>query len=211
MSKKKLLIFPYNGNGIEALDCILEEEYDFIGFIDDSLDKLIGKHPHDVFNRDILNQQPETFVLAVPGSPSSYLKREQFIQSLGINKERFITLIHPTASIGKGVKIGFNTLIMAGVVLTSNAIVGNHVCILPNTVIHHDCLINDYSLIGSNVVVAGGTVLGKNCYIGSGSNVFNGIEIGNNSLVGMGSNVIKSISNNLIVAGNPAKNIAKKI
>ena len=30
-----LLIFPYNGNGIEALDCI-GSAYRFIGFVDDT-------------------------------------------------------------------------------------------------------------------------------------------------------------------------------
>ena len=30
---KELLIFPYNGNGLEALDCI-QGQYRFIGFID---------------------------------------------------------------------------------------------------------------------------------------------------------------------------------
>ena len=31
--KKKLLIFPFNGNGLEALDCI-DKNYEFIGFVD---------------------------------------------------------------------------------------------------------------------------------------------------------------------------------
>ena len=33
-----LLIFPYNGNGIEALDCI-GNAYRFIGFVDDTPEK----------------------------------------------------------------------------------------------------------------------------------------------------------------------------
>lgn len=207
MSKKKLVIFPFNGNGIEALDCISFEEYDFLGFVDD--DPLKKSEQYTIYSRDILSKRKEIFVLAVPGSPASFRERKEIISSLGIkNFDRYITAIHPNASIGRNAKIGENCLIMAGVVITSNAQVKNHVCILPNTIIHHDSVVNDYTLIGSNVVVAGGTSLGKNCYVGSGSNIMNGLTIGNGSLLGMGSNVLRNVEENSVVAGNPARNLS---
>ncbi|MGN7204109.1 NeuD/PglB/VioB family sugar acetyltransferase [Pedobacter sp. SAFR-022] len=202
MAKRKLVIFPYNGNGIEALDCIDHEVYEVIGFIDDDQGKCSSNHK--IFRRSIIEDYSELLVLAVPGSPSSFRNRNENINSLKLNPDRFITAIHPRASIGRNVSIGYNCLIMAGVVITSNAIIKNHVCILPNSVIHHDVKVNDYTLIGSNVVIAGGTSIGKNCYIGSGTNVINGVQIGDKALVGLGSNVIRSISENTTVAGNPA-------
>lgn len=202
---KKLFIFPYNGNGLEALDCI-GDEYEFIGFIDDTKEKQgVQENDHNVFTRNILNEHKDAFILAVPGSSISFTKREEIINSLNIRQDKFATLIHPKASISPLSKIGFNTLIMAGVVITSNAIIGNHVCILPNTVIHHDCHINDFTLIGSNVVIAGNTTISKNCYIGSGTNIINNIKIGEKTLIGLGSNVIKSVSPNSKAIGNPAK------
>lgn len=205
MARKRLLIFPFNGNGIEALDCINDTEYEFIGFVDDDETKLKAKNAYPVFPRGILDKHNDAFVLAVPGSPSSYLRRQDHIGALEINSERFISIIHPNVSLGKSVRIGTNCLIMSGVVLTSNATVGNHVCILPNTVVHHDVKVNDYSLIGSNVVIAGGTIIGKNCYIGSGTNIINGISIGDYSLVGMGSNIIRSVEGYSKIAGNPGR------
>ena len=209
MGPKKLLIFPFNGNGIEALDCLEDKDYQFIGFIDDSPEKLAAKSKYPVFGRSILGKEPDALVLAVPGSPTSFQRRKEFIESLNLPKERFATIIHPKASIGRDVKIGVNSLILAGVVLTSNSKVGESVCILPNSVVHHDSEIGDYTLIGSNVVVAGGTSIGPNCYIGSGSNIINQIFIGNGTLIGMGSNVIKSIAEKSIVVGNPAKPLKK--
>lgn len=202
MAKHKLVIFPYNGNGIEALDCIDDEMYDVIGFVDDDQGKCSSDYK--IFRRSIIEDYRELFVLAVPGSPSSFRQRGEYINSLKVNPNRFITAVHPRASIGNNVSIGYNCLIMAGVVITSNAMIKNHVCILPNSVIHHDVEVNDYTLIGSNVVIAGGTSIGNNCYIGSGTNVINGVEIGNKALVGLGSNVIRSVSENTTVAGNPA-------
>jgi UDP-perosamine 4-acetyltransferase len=209
MPSKKLVIFPFNGNGVEALDCLDFSEYDFIGFIDDDQNKKSEQYP--LFSREILNRYNELFILAVPGSATSFRERKKIINSLGIDQSRFITVMDSHASIGKNVKVGYNCLIMAGVVLTSSVQVGNHVCILPNTVIHHDTSVGEYTLIGSNVVIAGGASIGENCYIGSGSNIINGIQVGNASLIGMGSNIIKAVSCNSKMVGNPARDLNNKL
>lgn len=206
MSKKKLVIFPFNGNGIEALDCISFDEYDFIGFIDDDSHKYSSDY--QIFNRDILLKDKELKILAVPGGPDSFRSRKEIISSLSISdRERFTSVIHPHANIGKNVQIGINCLIMAGVVLTSNAKIGDHVCVLPNSVIHHDSVVGDYTLIGSNVVVAGGTEIGVNCYIGSGTNIINNTSIGSHTLVGLGSNILKEVGRDSKMVGNPARNL----
>ena len=203
----KLFIFPFNGNGLEALDCI-KDQYEFIGFIDDTIEKQ-GMHEFGfkVFGRDILGKFPEAKILSVPGSPTSFTYRDKIITGLEIHPEKFVTLVHPSASISPFAKIGYNVLIMAGVVITANSIIGNHVCILPNTVIHHDSNVGDYTLIGSNVTLAGNSEVGKHCYIGSGTSIINGIKVGDNILVGLGSNVIKPVKSNSKIVGNPAKEI----
>ncbi|HEY8037349.1 MAG TPA: acetyltransferase [Methylobacter sp.] len=205
-----LLIFPYNGNGIEALDCI-GSAYRFIGFVDDTPEKIgIDPNGYPVLDRDAFARFPDAHVLAIPGSPNSYRSRKETIQGLGIAKERFASVIHPTARVSPLASIGCNVLIMAGVVITSTAIIGSHTCILPNTVIHHDVVVGDWVLIGSNVTIAGNTVIEENGYIGSGSNIMNGLRVGSGVLIGLGSNVISSIAADARVVGNPAHEIGKK-
>ena len=201
---KKLIIFPFNGNGLEALDCV-GDQYEFIGFADDTKAKQGKQSRFEVFSRQLIADCPEAFVLAVPGSPASYKIRHEIIAALDLSPDRFATVIHPRAVVANRANIGYNTLIMAGVVVTSNAQIGNHVCLLPNTVVHHDSSVGDYTLIGSNVTVAGNTQVGSNCYIGSGCSIINGVCIGNGTLVGIGSNVLKSISQNSKAVGNPAR------
>jgi len=202
---KKILFFPYNGNAMEAIEC-LDDNWEFIGFIDDNLFKLKKSYDgHPIYSRSVLDKYLESNILAVYGGPKTYINRKRVIESLNIPEERFATIIHPKALISNNVTVGKNTLIMGGVVVTSNAIIGNHVVILPNSVIHHDTVINDYSLVGSGVVISGNVTINNNCYIGSGSKIKNHLSIGSNTLVGIGSNVTNNFSDNLTIIGNPAK------
>ena len=206
--KKQLLIFPCNGNGLEALSCIDNEFFEFIGFIDDTPEK-IGLHEtgFHVYDRSALQNFPEALVLAVPGSPTSYKFRNEIISKLNISEDRFATVIHPNANVSPFAKIGKNVLLMAGVSITYNAQIGNHVCVLPNSVIHHDSVIGDYTLIGSNVTVAGNTNIGMRCYVGSGTSVINGVNVGDETLIGMGTNITKSVNSHSKVVGNPFRYI----
>lgn len=202
-----LLLFPFNGNAIEALDA-LGGHYRLIGFIDDTPEKQgMSTYGYPVFDRSALQQYPDARVLAVPGGPNSFREREKVIASLGVKEERWATLIHPSASVSVHAKVGVNCLLMAGVVITSNAVIGDHVCLLPNSVLHHDSEIGSYTMIGSGVCIAGHTHVGRNCYIGSGSNIKDHLNIGSHSLIGMGSNVIRDVAGNGKVAGNPARAI----
>lgn len=200
-----LLIFPCNGNGLEALDC-LGERFRVLGFVDDAAGKQGGVCAGSVvLSRKAFQDFPSAAVLAVPGSPQSYKVRREIIESLNIDPDRFASVIHPKATVSPLARIGRNVLLMAGVVVTSNAVIGDHVCVLPNTVVHHDVVVEDWSLVGSNVTLAGGVRLGTNSYIGSGSSVMPGVRVGAGALVGMGSNVLRDVEAGGRVAGNPAR------
>lgn len=49
------------------------------------------------------------------------------------------------------------------------------------------------------------TFIGKNCFIGGCSIIMPGVSIGDNCVIGAGSVVTRSIPDNCIAAGNPAK------
>jgi sugar O-acyltransferase (sialic acid O-acetyltransferase NeuD family) len=203
-----LLIFPYNGNAIEAIDA-LDNRYQLVGFVDDTPEKQgPGEWGLPVFGRDALTQFAEAQVLAVPGAPGSYRERRRIISSLGIADDRFATVIHPTSRVSPRAVIGRNVLIMAGVVVSGTASIGNHVCVLPNTVVHHHAIVEDWTLVGSNVTIAGHVRIRANCYIGSGSCVIDHSEVGSCALVGLGSNVIASVPPGAKVVGNPARQIS---
>lgn len=204
-----LLIFPYNGNGLEALDC-LGDAFRCVAFVDDTPEKQgWNAHGHRVVGRQALADHPEALVLAVPGSPTSYRDRRGVIAGLAVPPDRFARVIHPRACLSPLATLGRNVVVMAGAVITSNAVIGDHVVIMPNTVVHHDVVVGAWSLIGASVTIAGGTTIGENCYLGSGSSIMNGIRVGDGALVGLGSTVIRNVPDGARVAGNPARAIGE--
>ncbi len=203
----RLLLFPFNGNALEAVSC-LGDAHELVGFVDDEVTKQ-GKSPwgHDVFDRSAFARFPDVQVLAVPGSPTSFKQRAGVIRGLGLPDERFATVVHPSASVSGLARLGRNVLVMAGVVVTSNAVIGDHVCILPNSVIHHDVRIGDYTLVGSNVTLAGHVTVGENAYVGSGTSVINNVVIGDGALIGLGTSVLRDVPADAKHVGNPGRTL----
>jgi acetyltransferase-like isoleucine patch superfamily enzyme len=145
------------------------------------------------------------------------------------------TVIYAGNTIGKnfqtGNKANIRELNVIGddVSIGTLTIVEHHVTIENNVRIHSQAFIPEFSLlkrdcwIGPNVVITNakfpkspnvknelkGAIIHENAKIGANSTILPGIEIGRNALVGAGSVVSKSVNENDIVAGNPAKLLRK--
>jgi len=201
----ELLIFPFNGNALEAADC-LNGQFRLLAFIDDDMGKRDSSTLDvPVLSRSVLQQHPQSQVIAVPGGPQSFHRRKQVIESLDIPSSRFTTLIHPRASVSSRARLGHNVVIMAGAVVSAEACIGNHVCVLPNSVIHHHCRVDDWTLIGASVTIGGGVHVGPNCYIASGTNIKNDLTVGAGTLIGLGSTVIRDCDPGAVYAGSPCR------
>lgn len=209
---RKLLLFPFGGNARESLLSLFAvneryREWDILGFIDDDQ----SRHGQEccgikvLGGRALLREIPDAFVLAVPGSPTTYSKRKEIIGGLGLEESRFASIIHPSTCRAPDAAIGCNTIIMANVVISCGVTIGSHCVILPNTVVSHDSAIGDYCCIGSNVSVSGSVHIGAHCYIGSGTKLREDIHIGAGTLVGLGSNVLSDIPAGVVAVGSPAK------
>ena len=96
---RPLLIFPYDGNGIEAVDC-LGDIYRLVGFVDDTPEKQgTGMGGHPILSRAAFGELSDSAVLAVPGSPKTYRTRRAIIEGLEVSEDRFACVIHPTSAI----------------------------------------------------------------------------------------------------------------
>jgi UDP-3-O-[3-hydroxymyristoyl] glucosamine N-acyltransferase len=92
---------------------------------------------------------------------------------------------------------------------------------LGDTVLRKGCKIDDHVHIAHNVDVgedafviacaeiSGGVKIGPSAWIAPNVSVLNQVSIGANSVIGLGSVVIKSVPNDAVVVGNPAKLLSR--
>lgn len=107
--------------------------------------------------------------------------------------------------LGKGVEIGFNTVIGRGLYSYGSTSIGNYTKIACNSSIGHDVKMGKNVMINSNVAIGGHVKIEDNASIALSVGIKNTLFIGEDSKVQMGSSVIRSVPDKAVVFGNPAK------
>jgi len=117
----------------------------------------------------------------------------------------FINAIHPSVVIGNTTEIGVGIIAMAGCIFNPKAKIGNFTFFATGAQVEHDNTIHDFSSISAGSITGGHVILGKFSAITLGVTILDRIEIGENTVIGAGSLVIKSLPDNVLAYGNPAK------
>jgi len=115
--------------------------------------------------------------------------------------------IQKGATIGKNCKISSHTFVCEGVDIEDNVFIGHNVTFI------NDRYPRATNVDGSIQTEADWkverTLIKKRASIGSSATILCNVTIGENAIVGAGSIVTKSVPDNCIVAGNPARIIKK--
>lgn len=213
---KKIVILGTGGTSVDILDTIADmqdngAELKCVGFLNNNR-KLWGKEIEGVKVLGPLNKAfslDSVYFINGIGSPSNFINKEKIITGLGIPPKRFLTVIHPTASVSRTARIGRGVAIFQNVTITANARIGDYVVILPNSIVSHDVEIGNYTCIAGGVCISGRAKIGKSCYLGTNSSFRDEVKIGDFCLVGMGSVVLNDIEEKSVVVGNPARFLRK--
>ena len=120
---------------------------------------------------------------------------------------RFITAVHPTASIGRGVRIGEGTVVMAGCCVNPDTVIGRHCIINTHASLDHENVLKDFANVSPGVVTGGNVALGEYCFIGLGAHIIQKVTIGAHTIIGAGATVVKDIPEKVLAFGNPCRSI----
>ena len=208
---KNLIIIGAGGMGRQvslfAKSCKgYQKEYVIKGFLDDNPDAMKGfeEFPPLLGSIDNYEIQPDDIFFNSIGEVKS--------KKLCINKilnrgGEFITLVHPTAGISEGTKIGQGCMISARAGIGTECTVGDFCLIQDNAIIGHDVHVGNFCRIDCNVVLIAGVKLDDEVCVHTSSVINHNVHIGEGATVGALSFVIRNVKPGTSVQGNPAKRI----
>ena len=149
------------------------------------------------------------FAVAVGiGSPAARQKAWNDLRADGIGEPP--PLVHPTAYVGLGCRVGAGSIVAAGATLTADVELGRFVIVNAGATVSHNCRLADFSTVAPGAHLAGDTHVEEGADIGIGASVIQGLTVGSWSIVGAGATVIKDVRPNTTVVGCPAKVIAER-
>ncbi len=215
---KKLIIVGAGGLARE-IRWLIEEinevnhQFEFIGCIVSDLNSLKETDSKELVLGDFSwfdNLEEEIDVCIGIGNPKNRLEvGEILLKNKNLN---FPNLFHPsvrfqvnTCSFGKGIIICANT------VLTSNIHIDDFVFINLSCVVGHESKIGKGSVINPVAKISGGVKLGLGVLVGIGATILQYRNVGDYSVIGAESCVTKSIPNNVVAFGLPAKVIKTEL
>ena len=125
-------------------------------------------------------------------------------------KFTFISVVHPSAIIGKDVSIGQGSVILPGTILNANAIVGEHCILNTKSSLDHDSKMGNYSSLAPGAFTGGNVVIGEGTAVCLGAKIIECVTIGDYSVIGSNSLVLKDVPDYSVAYGTPIQIIRQR-
>ena len=151
----------------------------------------------------------DKLIIGVNGPVTTKTVYNSFLKSHNITEGDYFTLFHPSLVISKQNDMGTGVFIGPGSIIAPYVTIGNLTTINRKVSIGHHVNIGKFVNLNPGCNIAGSCKIGDYSTIGMGANIIDRSSIGKNTIIGAGSLVTRSIPDNVIAYGVPARVIRK--
>lgn len=146
--------------------------------------------------------EEDVFLVAV-GDPAARRRYVELIEAAG---GEFLTLVHPTAVVGRNVRIGAGSVVRPYAVIGCDAKVGRHVIVGTQALVAHDCVMDDFTTISPGSHIAGRCHFHELTFVGIHGGSVPDVELGSEGpvFVAAGAMVTHSFGSGTLM-GVPAR------
>jgi len=209
----RILVLGGGGHARVVADAILSRSakyggMELIGFLDDDptmkQQSVFGKPVFGPLHE--INHIPHDMVVIGVGDNED---RQKLYEDLSKRGEKFVTIIHPNATVARDVKIGRGSVLFAGVVVNTGAKIGENAILNTGCTVGHDCTVGPHATIGPGAHLGGAVRIRKGAFVGIGSSILQTRTIGEWAIVGGGAVVLRDVPPRTTFVGVPAHPIKK--
>ena len=117
---------------------------------------------------------------------------------------RLATVVHPTAVVASGVRVGEGTYVAPLAVLHSDAEIGRGCIVNSGAIVEHDCRLEDWVHVSPRAALGGGVHVREGAHVGLGAVLLPGLVLGPWATLGAGAVMVRSLPGGVTALGVPA-------
>lgn len=160
-----------------------------------------------VISNDLSTLQRESARLAAPvvvaiGDNATRARVQAELVACGIE---LTSVIHPTAVMLSGARLGRGVMVLAGAIIGIDTVVGDGAILNTAVSVDHDNRLGDYVHLSPGVHTGGDVTLGVGTHLAVGVSVRNGVKIGDWCVIGVGAAVVGDLPSRIVAVGVPAR------
>ncbi|NJD86464.1 MAG: acetyltransferase [Betaproteobacteria bacterium] len=207
MAERRIYLLAAGGHASVVLDALLASGVRVAGILDPA-----RKPGESIFGVAVLGddgwlagREPGATLLANgAGQVPRASLRQALFEGFKARGFGFVSVLHPSAVVGREAELAEGSQVMAGAVVQCRARIGRNAVVNTRASVDHDCIVGEHAFVGPGATLCGDVRVGDGAFVGSGAVVLPGVAVGARAIVGGGALVARDVPEGALVTGVPA-------